>query len=57
MTVDSAKRWRRHAVALLEREGEPLPRTRHGRRLEEYLTATEAMRDFRPEAAALNDVL
>lgn len=56
LTVDSARRWRKHAVRLLEREGETPPKTRKGRRLgeDEYLTATEAMRAFRPLAVASN---
>ena len=34
LTIDSARRWRKHAVRLLQREGEPLPPTVRGRRLE-----------------------
>lgn len=33
LTIDSARQWRPHAVALLKSLGEPLPPTVHGRRL------------------------
>jgi hypothetical protein len=31
LSIDSARRWRPHAVALLRSLGEPLPATVHGR--------------------------
>ena len=59
ITVDSSRRWRKHAVKLLQSEGEPLPKTVKGRRLpsEDFLEATEAMREFKPMALADNAVV
>ena len=56
ITIDSAKRWRKHAVQLLRREGEALPPTVLGRRIpqEACLEATEAMRDFKEEQGVEN---
>jgi aarF domain-containing kinase len=58
LTVDSARKWRKQAVRLLLSEGEPLPKTRKGRRLPEqgFLTATQAMRDFKPLAMEHNHI-
>jgi hypothetical protein len=58
VTVDSAQRWRPHAVRLLKAEGEPIPKTKRGRRLptEAILSKTEEMRAFKPKALKANDI-
>lgn len=58
VTVDSAKRWRRHAVRLLTAEGEALPKTQPGRRLDAatFLEQTDRMRGLKPRAIAANDI-
>ena len=54
VTVDSAKKWRKHALRLLAAEGEPAPLTKRGRRLPEsaYLNETPEMRSFKAKAVA-----
>ena len=58
VTIDSARKWREHAVRLLLSQGVPIPKTKQGRRLPEeaYLRATPAMRSFKQSAIEANDI-
>mmetsp|Transcript_84805 Transcript_84805/g.140356 ORF Transcript_84805/g.140356 Transcript_84805/m.140356 type:complete len:127 (-) Transcript_84805:77-457(-) len=58
LSIDSAKKWRRHAVQTLQALGEPIPDTKRGRRLppDEFLVKTQAMRELKPTAVKANSI-